>query len=116
MGRSADFTPSGEEMAPTKTGAKDRKEKFSRSSAENSLSLRGVRLTADPGQTYRRQNLWRRRWRPIGRDDKDDGKVDSPRGGEEMAPTEMGAKDREENFLRSSATKEPLPEWGRATR
>ena len=112
----ADSPRGAEEMGPTKTGAKDREEKSPRSSAENSLSLRGGRLTAEPRQTHRCHNLWRRRWRPIGRGDKDDGKVDSPRGGEEMASTEMGTKDWEENSRRSSAAKEPLPEGGRAAR
>ena len=80
-------------MTPTNTGAKDGDENSLRSSVVYNLSLRGGGRPLRPAASSAPSH---------GGDD--DGRLaDSPHGGEDIAPTKTGAKDGEENSLRSSA-------------
>ena len=64
-GRSGNSTPSGEETAPTNTGANAGAENSPRNSAAKNLSLRGGRPPAEPGGLISAK-LWRRPWGPLG--------------------------------------------------
>ena len=102
----ADSTCSGEDMAPTKRGAKDGEENSLRSRYATNLSLLGegrplpLSPAASSAPNYSGDDCGR--------------SVDSTCSGEEIAPTKTGANHGEKNFRRSSLAKN-ISLRGRAT-
>ena len=94
-GRSADAVSSGEETAPTNTGAKDRENNSPRSGAVANLSLRGegrpLSTAASSAPNYGSGNGGR--------------SADPTPSGEEMTPTKTGANNTEDNSPRSGSVK-----------
>ena len=90
---------SGEEMAPTKTGANNREENSPRGGAVTNLSLRGEGRPLSPASSSAPNN-----------GGGDEGRsAESTPGGKEVAPTKTGAKEGEENSPRSSAVRNTSP-------